>query len=151
MINIDNAYKTGFEITWTQKLPANLQHRMGLAYTYAQDLSRDEPLPEVAPLDFRYTLKGSYLDGKLIPSATFRQVLKQDRISVEYGETVSPAFSLLDVEVGYKVFDFAQLNIGVNNLLDQTYYEHLSRSVRGTTDAINAPGRNIYTSLNLTF
>ncbi len=151
-VNIDNAFKTGFEILWQQKLFAGLQHTLSMAYTYGQDLEREEPLPEIAPLDLRYTLTGNYLNNKLHPEISFRHVIKQDRTSIEYGETSTPSFSLLDVQLKYQITDFLSLSTGVQNLFDETYYEHLNRSVRGTSPSpIYAPGRNYFFALNLDF
>jgi iron complex outermembrane receptor protein len=150
-INIDEAVKTGFEISWHQQLFAGLAHRMGVAYTYGQDLERDEPLPEIAPLDFRYTLYGHYLKGKLKPEITFRYVAEQSRVSGEFGEVTTPSFNLLDIKIGYQFTNSLSANVGVNNLLDEHYFEHLNRSVRGGNDPIFAPGRNIFVNLNFTF
>ncbi len=149
--NIDAAFKTGFEINWTQALFAGIGHRLGVAYTYGQDLQRDEPLPQIAPLDLRYALYGSYLKNKLRPEIVFRYVAEQSRISDEFGETVSPSFALLDIRLGYKVSRQFSVHAGVNNLLNEYYYEHLNRSVRGTSNPIFAPGRNVFANLNFTF
>lgn len=150
-VNIEDAFKTGFEINWRQQLVAGLEHQLGVAYTYAQDLERDEPLPEIAPLDFRYTLLGNYLDEKLRPEVTFRHVLEQSRISEEFGETPTPSFSLLDLKLSYQLTNSARITAGVNNLFDENYYEHLNRSVRGSNLPIFAPGRNAFASINFVF
>jgi len=150
-VNIKDAFKTGIEITWTQELLLGLEQNVGMAYTYAQDLERDEPLPEIAPLDFRYTLIGNYIRGKLQPELAFRHVLEQSRISSEYGETTTPSFSLLDVKLSYQMTSSARITAGVNNLFDGNYYEHLARSVRGNNLPIFSPGRNAFASLNFVF
>jgi len=150
-INIDPAFKTGFEVNWTQKLGIGLQSQFVVAYTYAQDLERDEPLPEIPPLDLRFTLQGSYLKDRLKPEIAFRQVLQQARISTEFGETATPAFSLLDVKVAYAFTEKIRVSAGVNNLLDEDYFEHLNRSVRGSNDPIFAPGRNLFVKVNFAF
>ena len=150
-INIENAFKTGFEINWTQELGIGLQHQMGIAYTYAEDLEREEPLPEIAPLDFRYTLRGSFLDNKLRPEILFRHVLKQSRISKEFGETETPDFTLVDITLNYSLSKLFKFEAGVNNLFDKTYYEHLNRPLRGTTTPIYQPGRNFFASVNMAF
>ncbi len=146
-INIDQAQLKGFEANWLQRLPFNLQHRLSVAYTYGENKDTNEALPEIPPLDIRYQLAGHYLNGKLSPSLSYRHVLKQDRIAESYGETVTPTFSLVDVSVNYRFNKHLELNITANNLLDETYYEHLSRSVKGSAKAINAPGRNLMFTL----
>ncbi|MBK3516571.1 TonB-dependent receptor [Carboxylicivirga marina] len=98
-------------------------------------------------MDFRYLLSGHYLNGKLRPELNLRHVLMQDRIAESFGETATPAFSLVDVSLNYAFNRHLELNFAANNLLDETYYEHLTRSVKGTSDAINAPGRNIIFTL----
>ena len=150
-INIDEAFKTGFELSWNQELFAGLASQVAVAYTYGQDLERDEPLPEIAPLDLRFSIYGKYFEGRLKPEATFRYVAEQARVSKEFGEAVTPAFNLLDLQIGYQITDNFSANIGVNNLLDTNYFEHLNRSVRGANAPIFAPGRNIFANLNFRF
>lgn len=151
IINVEEAFKTGFEASWTQDLGLGLQHQFAFAYTYAQDLVLDQPLPEIAPFDIRYSLKGNYFEGKLKPKATLRFVAEQGRISPEFGETLTPSFALVDVGVNYQINKNFGLNIAANNLLDEAYYEHLNRSVRGTPNPIFAPGRNFVAALNIKF
>ena len=141
-LNIGEAFKTGFEIAWHQDLFAGLHHHFSVAYTYGQDLELDQALPEIPPLDIRYTLAGSYLKKKLRPEVAFRHVLMQERISPEFGETKTPAFTLLDVQVSYQITPYLQARAGVQNLFDAAYYEHLNRSVVAMQRPIFAPGRN---------
>ncbi|MEN8251771.1 MAG: TonB-dependent receptor, partial [Bacteroidota bacterium] len=148
-INLDKASMYGFELAWSQILIGGLQHSFNLAYTHGENTVDNEPLPEIAPLDVRYTLSGSYLDGKLNPEISFRYVMQQDRIATSYGETETPAFNLLDFKIEYQVLKTLKAVGGVNNLFDTAYYEHLNRSVKGTKDAINAPGRNVFIMLTL--
>lgn len=150
-INIDEAFKTGFEVGWNQRLAAGLSHRLGMAYTYGQDLERDEPLPEIAPLDFRYGLQGNYLKDRLKPEIIIRYVSEQRRTSGEFGETTTPSFGLVDIKISYRIAQNVMMNAGVNNLLDADYYEHLNRSVRGSNAPIPAPGRNWFVDVNYTF
>lgn len=150
-MNIDQAFKTGIELQWSQSLTQNLSHQVAMAYTYGQDLQLDEPLPEIAPLDFRYRLAGTFFKQKLKPEIQFRYVTSQKRISTEFGESTTPSFSLLDLHLQYKVNQRIGIKASVNNLLDNEYYEHLNRSVRGTTSPIYAPGRSLLLSFNVRF
>jgi len=150
-INIDEAYKTGFEITWNQELFAGLQHQLSGAYTLGEDLERDEPLPEIPPLDIRYALNGNYLNGKLKPSFTLRHVLEQNRVSPEFGEPETPSFTTVDIAVQYQVTRNLSFSAQVQNLFDEAYFEHLNRAFRSDAQRrIFAPGRNITFAANLT-
>jgi iron complex outermembrane receptor protein len=77
--------------------------------------------------------------------------MEQSRISEEFGETVTPSFTLVDLKLSFQPTHMLRLSAGVNNLLDAAYYEHLSRSVRGTSDPIYAPGRCFMGSVNISF
>jgi iron complex outermembrane receptor protein len=149
--NIDRAIKSGFEISWTQILPANLYHQLGIAYTFAKDLERNEPLPEIPPLDLLYIIQGNYFTDKLQPQVSFRHAMKQERISNGYGETTTPAFSIVNVKIVYDIATYIKVTAGVNNLLNENYYEHLHRSVRGMNKPIYSPGRSFYMSLGVQF
>ncbi|MFH1120404.1 MAG: TonB-dependent receptor [Bacteroidota bacterium] len=149
-LNIDKALKTGFELSWRQKLTGFLDHRFSMAYTYGENKEANEPLPEIAPLDLRYSLHGDFINGKLHPVMIIRYVTKQDRISFDYGETETPAFKLIDVNLTYQITKYISLTAGIQNLLNETYYEHLNRTIDGTTPGeIFAPGRNFFLSVTL--
>lgn len=149
--NVNEAFKTGFEVNWVQNITREIIYRLGFAYTYAQDLDRDEPLPEIAPADLRQTLSGNFLKGKLSPEVSFRYVLSQNRINESFGETATPSFNLFDVQLAYQVTGSLKIVTGINNLLDENYYEHLNRSVRSSGTPIYARGRQFFASVNVGF
>lgn len=150
-INIGEAMKTGVEISVKQSLTSQLKHQLDMAFTYAQDLERNEPLPETPPMDVRYSILGSFVKDKLSPEVSLRTVAAQQRISQEFGEMTTPGFSLIDVKLGYAISNNIKVQGGVLNLLDENYYEHLSRSISGTTGRIYAPGRNYFLNANWMF
>lgn len=76
----------------------------------------DEPLPEIAPLDIRYALYGSYLKDRLRPEVTFRYVDEQSRISSDFGETITPSFALLDIKIGYQITNSLSLSAGEESI-----------------------------------
>jgi iron complex outermembrane recepter protein len=150
-VNIGQAFKTGFEFSWHQAWFAGIQHHLSLAYTYAQDLERAEPLPEIPPLDIRFSLSGSYLKNSLRPEIALRHVATQDRISPQFGETQTPSFTLLDAQIGYQVFKSLHITAGVQNIFDAAYYEHLNRFVATMARPIYAPGRNFFLAGRIEF
>lgn len=141
--NIENAFKTGVEFEWHQSITNSVYHNLGVAYTYAQDLDLDEALPEIPPLELNYNIGGSFLSNKLKPGVSIRWVAKQSRVSTEFGEAETQGFTLLDLNLGYNVLANLIFEIAIENLLNENYYEHLSRAVRASGTPLWSPGRNL--------
>ncbi|TFV97158.1 TonB-dependent receptor [Algoriphagus kandeliae] len=150
-VNFDKAVKTGLEFSFHQKISSRFSHSLDLAYTYAQDLERDAPLPEVAPLDVRYRWMGQFLDGKLHSGLSLRMVSQQNRVSEAFGEAVTPGFTLIDWDISYPLGDKFFIKGGVQNLLDKAYYEHLSRPIGSDKMPMYAPGRNFFLMVSFKF
>ncbi|MDP2235550.1 MAG: TonB-dependent receptor [Bacteroidales bacterium] len=148
-VNLGNAMMTGFELSFGQALAANLLAELNMAFVYGKDLDANAPLPEIPPLDLRFSISGCYFDGRFNPVLSLRYVSDQNRISEEFAEKKTPSFILMDLAADYRFNKSLKIRAGVQNLFDEAYYEHLSRAVNGVTDQpLYAPGRNIYLSLN---
>ncbi|QIA07996.1 TonB-dependent receptor domain-containing protein [Draconibacterium halophilum] len=151
-VNIKKALMTGFEASWTQQFSSFISHDLGIVYTHGQNQELDEPLPEIPPLEFHYRLMGSLTGDKVKPEIVFRHAMKQDRIAKSYGENETPAFSVVDAKVSWLMNDVFTTTGGVQNLFDNAYYEHLSRSVRSVgARPIYSPGRSFYVTLTISF
>ncbi|MHA7130177.1 TonB-dependent receptor domain-containing protein [Algoriphagus namhaensis] len=150
-VNIGRAMKTGLEFNFKQQISSNLSQSLAMAYTYGQDLQLDEALPEIAPLDVRYRLQGSWIQGKLQTGLSLRHVLAQERVSEAFGEGSTPGFSLLDLDLSFPLSSMVLVKAGAQNLFNETYYEHLSRPIRAGNIPMYAPGRNFFfmVSINL--
>lgn len=148
-VNIDKAVKKGFETRIKHSLTAWLSHELAFAYTNAQNVTEDVPLPETAPADLRYSLRLSLIENKLQVATHYRHVWKQDRIDVNYGEIVTPGFDLFSISAGYHILKNVRVRAAANNLLNTTYYEHLSRALG--TGQLYAPGRSFEMSVNWQF
>lgn len=150
-VNLDEAFKTGAELAFRQKISSHFSHSLQLAYTYGQDLGMDTPLPEIAPLDIRYALMGHFLDGKLHTEANLRLVSDQNRVSESFGEGTTPGFTLVDLDASYPIGSKILIKAGVQNLLDETYYEHLSRPIGTDKTPMYSPGRNYFAMVSFNF
>lgn len=151
-VNIKNAFMSGFELSWVQQIGQYVGHDLSLVYTYGQNQTTDEALPEIPPLEFRYRLMGSFVKNTIKPEVSFRHSFKQDRIAVSYGETETPAFSVVDAKVSWHFKSYITATGGVQNLFDVAYYEHLARSVRSVESRpIYSPGRSLYLTLTFSF
>ncbi|SOE22520.1 iron complex outermembrane recepter protein [Spirosomataceae bacterium TFI 002] len=150
-VNLGDAFKTGFEFSWTQQFNKQFSHGLATSYTYGQNLESGEALPEIAPMDVRYNLGGEFFDGTLRTSIVLRYVAKQGRIATEYGETETPSFSTVGLNCEYLIMKNLSVSAKVLNLFNQNYYEHLSRSVASVSSRVYAKGRTSQFALNWSF
>lgn len=150
-INLDHALHTGFEFSWQQQLFPFLQQQANLAYTYGENKDSGEALPEIPPMEFQYRLSGSFLQDKLQAEIAYRHSFKQDRIATSFGENTTPAFDVVDLKARYQLNRIVSISGGVNNVLDEAYYEHLSRNIAGTNRPLYSPGRSFAVSLAFNF
>jgi iron complex outermembrane receptor protein len=149
--NIDQALHCGFELSWNQQYNDQLYQIVELAYTYGKNKDSGEALPEIPPAEFRYRLNGSFIQQKLKAEIVYRHSFKQDRIAESYGETETPAFDVVDLKASYQFTSSISFRTGINNLLDEAYYEHLSRNINGSSRPLYSPGRSFYFSLAFNF
>lgn len=148
-VNTENAIKTGFEFSVNQYIGAGLHHQFAVAYTYGQNLSLSEALPEIAPMDIRYALIGNFFDNKLHAALRLRHVIGQERISETFGERTTPGFTLLDTDLTYNLTNHLAIKVGAQNLFNQAYYEHLNRPIGVDRRPLFSPGRNFFVLVNV--
>ncbi len=151
-VNVDKAQIMGFEASWEQIINRQIQQVAEFAYTHGQNTTSDEALPEIPPMQFRYRLIGSFINKKLRTELNFRHAFEQNRIAKSYGETKTPAFNVLDIKASYPIVQNLNVAVSLQNIFNEAYYEHLSRSVRNAESRpIYSPGRSFYFSLSYRF
>jgi iron complex outermembrane recepter protein len=159
--NTDMVYLTGFELAYRSPTAKNWGLLANVAATYGtepeavkyiisggqvigEETVKNDPLPEIPPLEGSVRFSYKFFRGKLIPDATVRLVSEQNRISQAYGEQKTPGFITASAFVSYTPFTFASLVVGVENIFDTPYYEHLNRRIVGSTERLYEPGRVFY-------
>jgi len=150
-VNIKNAVKAGFEFSLNQYVGAGIHQQFVVAYTYGQNLSLSEALPEIAPMDIRYGLTGTHLNNKLHTALRLRHVIGQNRVSESFGETTTPNFTLLDADVSYNFTNQLAIKVGAQNIFNQAYFEHLSRPIGVDSRPMFSPGRNFFVMVRMKF
>jgi len=150
-VNIDKATQYGFELSSTYKIIENLSVGGNVYYTHAHNHDYDQPLAEIAPLSSNFSV--NYNRKKFFGVINARFVAGQTRISEVFNESPSDAFNTLDLKIGYKPFKYLEIDLGVNNILDANYYEHLSRPYKNmdTASLLFEPGRNFLITLRAKF
>jgi iron complex outermembrane receptor protein len=140
-INIPEARLYGFEFSWMQKITTHLSNTLTTTYTNGQNRKLDQPLPEIAPLEFRNRLDQMLVHDKLAMYANMRYVSTQDRVSTVFNERRTGDFTVFDLGIKYFPSKKSQVAVDVTNVFNVAYREHLSRYIT-FTKPLNAPGRN---------
>jgi iron complex outermembrane receptor protein len=99
------------------------------------------PLPEIAPMDLRESISVKLWKEKLSANATLRHVMAQDRISTAFGEKSTEGFTTVDLGLAARPVSGIQVSLGVQNLFDVAYREHLNRFIRAGVPLLST-GRN---------
>jgi len=116
------------------------------------------PLAQLPPFETRLGL--SYQKPAWSAGALLRLVSAQDRVAVNQGNIVgqdlgrSAGFGILALHGSWRATSYLRLSAGVDNALDRTYAEHISRAggmVPGfiQTIRVNEPGRFLWLKLDL--
>jgi len=166
--NTDLVYLTGFELSCQSPSAKKWGFMLNIAATYGtepeavkyivsdgqvvgEETVKNDPLPEIPPLEGSVRLSYKFFHGKLIPNASVRLVSEQNRISQSYGELKTPGFITAAASVSYAPCKYASLVAGVENIFDTPYYEHLNRRIIGSIERLYEPGRVFYFTFTFRF
>ncbi|MEF9897319.1 MAG: TonB-dependent copper receptor [Pseudomonas sp.] len=159
--NID-ARIMGGELGAAYRLTSNWKADATLAYAWGKNSSDGTALPQMPPLESRLGL--TYTRDDWSAGALWRVVAAQNRIEENYGNVVgkdyekSAGFGVFSLNGSYKVSKNLKLSAGVDNLFDKAYAEHLNLAGNAgfgypasDPQAINEPGRTLWTKVDLSF
>ena len=163
-INIDQAFLTGFEVTYLTPSKYNWYINFNAAYTagwnpeatkYIHEdgqvvdevVIENDPLPEIPPFEMNLKIGYRMFNQKFVPSVNLRYAAAQNRISEAYGEQTTPSFIVMGIDLKYEFNNTLTVYAGVNNLLNEAYYEHLNRRVIGTKSPLYEVGRVFYANI----
>ena len=151
--NIEQATQMGAELFWQGDLWKNLNYRGSLTYTRGNNEEWDEPLPEVPPLEARWALRYTDRTRRIWSEINGRLAAEQKRISESFGEAETPGFWTVDLRTNFEPWPSVELTLGVQNLFDQNYHEHLNRGYRNmpVSEILYEPGRNIFLQTKLRY
>ncbi len=150
--NINNAFKTGFEISGNLQFANHFNFTTELSYVYTENKDLKESLPLTPPLMAR--LKLSYEKNKVWANLHYTIAARQNRISKAYDEITTKGYQVLDVEAGINPIKNLKVGVGVHNLFNREYNDHLTfafNNVKGFGRVpVPEPGRNftIFSSYN---
>ena len=151
--NLDQAYKTGFEVMAQIDFLNHYYFKSEFSYVYAKNKDLKESLPLTPPLTTRLSL--GINKSKYWANVQYNLVSKQDHISRSFGETATDGYQTLDIRLGVKPIKNMTLGVAVINAFDEAYSNHLNFSFTNQTDLgsipITEPGRNFSAFLQYIF
>lgn len=157
--NID-ATIAGAEVGIGYQFTDAIQADVSAMYAWGENTTNNTPLPQIAPLEGRVNLR--YIQDRYTLGAYWRIVDGQNRISQNQGNIVgydlkeSAGFGTLSLNGTYHLSDGVDLSVGIDNVLDKTYTEHLNKmGASGTglpiTQQFNNSGRNYWARMSFKF
>ncbi len=160
-LNID-AQIAGGEAGLGWQLTPHWKTSSTLAYAWGDDRSEHRPLPQMPPLEARLAL--DYNDQHWAAGALWRVVDGQHRYALGQGNVVgqdlgpSSGFGILSLNGSYRFAQKLRLSAGIDNLLNQTYAEHLNLAGDAgfgypvdSPTPITEPGRQFWAKLDASF
>ena len=158
-----NASVFGGEASVEYALTEQLTTTATLAYSHGNNDTDNVALGQLSPLEGRLALNYQVNDWSI--GALWRVVARQDRIAVKQGNIVGQdlgetgGFGTLSLNGIYEFDDQLSISLGIDNLFDKAYAEHISKSGSGNdalaiedrTKQVNEPGRSIWAKLDYEF
>ncbi len=150
----------GAELGADYALNDNFKVGASLAYAWGKNRDDNRAMPQMPPLEARLT--ATYDDGTWSAGALWRLVAPQKRYAVNQGNVVSKdfgpssGFGTLSINGAYAFNERIKLSVGVDNIFNKTYSEHLNLAGQGSfgfaaNTRVNEPGRNVWARLDIRY
>ncbi len=140
--NMGSATLSGFEIELAANLPPHWKAGSVVSYVHGNHNELNEPLPMIPPFKGTVYLQRQsesiQLEGRLRWAAAQNRIASQNSL-----ETTTGGHILIDFFAQKRLGNMFSLQIGVENIMDTYYIDHLS------VNSIPSTGRNIQLSLRL--
>lgn len=138
----------------------HIQADVSAMYAWGKNTSDNTPLPQIAPLEGRVNVR--YVADQYTLGMLWRVVDQQNRVSLHQGNIVgydlkpSAGFSTLSLNGSYRLNQDIDLSVGVDNVLDKTYTEHLNKAGSSgfgfaSEEQFNNTGRNYWMRMSMKF
>lgn len=148
-VNIGEALLYGFEYSINYRVMNQISIYNTLSYVRGLNQKDDQDLPQISPLNGIVGVEYFPLDWM---SAEISAILFAEQSKVAPGEKTTPGYATFNFKLNFINLTLANMkagfSIGVENILDKEYRNHLSTN-RGSI--ITEPGRNIFIRANIAF
>jgi hemoglobin/transferrin/lactoferrin receptor protein len=142
--NIEKANIKGIEAEFEGLISKELKTYGGISYTYGQNITKNEPMRRIPPLNGRFGLEYRKSNFFVRPELLFAS--KQDRLAQgdkddnRIGKNGTAAWQIVNLYGGYE-YKWLNINLSAQNLTNKDYRTHGS--------GINGVGRSLWLTLNV--
>ncbi|MEG2695908.1 MAG: TonB-dependent receptor, partial [Acinetobacter sp.] len=141
--NVD-ATIAGAEAGVAYQLTDQIQADISAMYAWGENTTDQTALPQIAPLEGRFNLR--YVQEKYNLGLLWRVVAAQD----------SKGFGTLSLNGTYNIQKDLDLSVGIDNVLNKNYAEHLNKLGSSgfgyaATEQFNNIGRNYWARISMKF
>lgn len=156
-----NARIMGAEIGGSHRFAPGWKAETSLAYAWGKNTSDGRALPQMPPLEARFSL--AYERGDWSSAALWRLVRKQGRVDTMRGNVTgkdfgtSSGFGVFSLNSAYRINSNWKLSAGIDNLFNKQYSEHLNLAGNAgfgypdTPTRVNEQGRTWWTRIDMSF
>ena len=141
----------GFDFSSSYRLLPQLKYKAGLNYLWGQDTNLNEPALGVAPFSVQTGLRYESSNIPLFLEGTVNMVDGQERVATARGEIATDGYTTVDLITGFTIWKRLSLQLGVNNMFDVDYVNHLNAKNPFSGMQIGEPGRYFFADLNIRF
>lgn len=154
-----NYYYTNYDSVTLYGAEAGLDYEIGsgfstfasASYVFAEDDGTGDYLPEIPPFKCNYGIRYENDFAKEQKFwIEFSGLTASDQNKIHANEKKTSGYTRLDLHAGVDLGKNWSLIVGVENLTDELYYDHLSYTWQGLGVSDN-PGRNVQVMLKGTF
>ncbi len=150
----------GAEAGVAYQLTDQIQADISAMYSWGENTTDHTALPQIAPLEGRFNLR--YVQEKYNLGLLWRVVAAQDRTSYREGNIIgydleeSKGFGTLSLNGTYNIQKDLDLSVGIDNVLNKNYAEHLNKLGSSgfgyaATEQFNNIGRNYWARISMKF
>ncbi|MDR8391235.1 TonB-dependent receptor [Aliifodinibius sp. S!AR15-10] len=149
----------GLESSLAYRFISALQAEVSGRYLWGQDETVDEPALGISPFGVDTKMRYEPVDQRFFVEGVLHTVSEQDRVATLRGEQPTDGYTTFDLKGGVEVVDGLSLQLGVNNIFNERYVNHLNANnpfagmmmAEYSGTRIPEPGRVIFFDLAYTF
>jgi len=150
-VNGPEATFYGGEVQVSRQLGPYLGARGRLDYLWGEDQFFNEPVIGIQPLRGTIEIEAHTPDRRFFSIVSATIVDRQTRVAAQRFELPTPGYTVFDWRNGWRISDHINFNIGLENIGDRYYINHLNNLRAFTRLRLPEPGRNFYAGLEFSF